>query len=244
MADNEYPRPEGLEEEVEVEEEHRDEHPDVPREGAETVPAGEEEAGPSPDEVPLPPPTPEELVELRKRAAERDEYLELAKRSKADFVNYRKRTEVERRKWAALAHRDLLTRLLTACDQCSLAAKSAGEDPSVESLRDALALVWSELERFLKESGVSAVPTEGVRFDPNVHEAVFVQPSAEHPDSTVLSEVKPGYVFGEQVLRPAQVVVTRRPTEEVEEEKREEVNERPPEGLEKDAAEGDNGADG
>ena len=71
--------------------------------------------------------------------------------------------------------------------------------------------VWSELERFLKECGVSAVPTEGARFDPNVHQAVFVQPSAEHPDSTVLSEVKPGYVFGEQVLRPAQVVVAKRP---------------------------------
>ncbi len=237
MADNEDPRPEGLEESLEKELEG--ERPDAPREGAETVPAEES----SRDEEPLPPPTPDELADLRKRAAERDEYLELAKRAKADFVNYRRRTEEERRKWAALAQRDLLARLLTACDQCGLAAKSAGEDSSVESLRNAIALVWSELERFLKESGVSAVPTEGARFDPNVHEAVFVQPSAEHPDSTVLSEVKPGYVFGEQVLRPAQVVVTRRPAEEVEEEKREEEREKPPEGLEKEPAEGDNGGD-
>ena len=158
-------------------------------------------------------------------------------------MNYRKRTEEERRKWAALAQRDLLARLLTACDQCGLAAKSAGEDSSVESLRNAIALVWSELERFLKECGVSAVPTEGARFDPNVHQAVFVQPSAEHPDSTVLSEVKPGYVFGEQVLRPAQVVVTRRPAGEAGEERREETREKPPEGLEEEAAEGDNDGD-
>jgi molecular chaperone GrpE len=90
---------------------------------------------------------------------------------------------------------------------------SAADDSNVESLRDAIALLWSELEKFLKECGVSAVPTEGRRFDPDVHEAVLVQPSTEHPDSTVLSEVKPGYVFGEQVLRPAQVVVTKRPPE-------------------------------
>lgn len=203
---------------------------------AEVEEKGEEKPREEATREPLPPPTPEELAELREKAAERDEYLELAKRAKADFVNYRKRMDEERRKWAALAQRDLLARLLTACDQCSVAAKSAASDCSVESLRSAIALVWSELERFLKETGVSPVPTEGARFDPNVHQAVFVQPSAEHPDSTVIDEVKPGYLFGEHVLRPAQVVVTKRPPEEDAEAGREEAET----DLEKESAEGDN----
>ena len=201
------------------------------REDAEAV---AEDEPPSP---PSAPPSAEELKELREKAAERDEYLELAKRAKADFVNYQKRMEGERKRWAAFAQRDLLARLLTACDHCSVAAKSAADDCSVESLRDAITLVWSELERFLKECGVSGVPTEGSRFDPDVHEAVLVQPSTEHPDSTVLSEVKPGYVFGQQVLRPAQVVVTRRPPEEAAEPDAAEC------GLEKAATEDDNVGD-
>ncbi len=173
------------------------------------------------------------------RPAERDEFLELAKRAKADFVNYRKRVDEERKRWEVMAQRDLLARLLAACDQCGLAAKSADGDSSVESLRDAIRLVWSELEKFLKETGVSPVPTAGARFDPELHEAVFVQPSSEHPDSTVVDEVKPGYLFGDQVLRPAQVVVAKRPAGEdaATEEEKGEV------GLENECDEDDN-ADG
>jgi molecular chaperone GrpE len=198
-----------------------------------------------PIEKPLPPPSPEQLAELRKKAAERDEFLELAKRAKADFMNYQKRMDEERRRWAAFAQRDLLARLLAACDQCRVAARSAGEDDSAESLRNAIALVWSEIEKFLKESGVSPVETADARFDPHLHEAVFAQPStSEHPDWTVIEEVKPGYMFGEQVLRPAQVVVSKRPPEEKAGEPAEAGKEEAETGLEKESAGGDNSGDG
>ncbi len=179
---------------------------------------GEEtgEDGSTAAEAELSPPSPrplaaEELDELRKRAAERDEYLDLLKRSRADFANYQKRVEAERRRWGALAQRDLLARLLVASDQCRLAARKAETDTSAESLRDAICLVWSEVEKFLEVSGARVIPTVGESFNPDKHEAVSVAEREDVPDSTVVEEVRPGYEFDDLVLRAAQVVVSKRP---------------------------------
>jgi molecular chaperone GrpE len=159
----------------------------------------------------LPPPTPEELAELRRKAAERDEYVDLLKRTKADFANYQKRIEEDRKRWGAFAQRDLLARLMVAADQCRLAARKAETDTSAESLRDAICLVWSEVERFLEASGARPIATVGESFDPERHEAVSVSKRADVPDSTVVAEVRAGYEFRDLVLRPAQVVVSKRP---------------------------------
>lgn len=164
------------------------------------------------EEVKAPaPPTPEELEDLRKRAAERDEYLDLLKRARADFANFQKRVAEDRKKWGAVAQRDLLARLLSAADQCRLSAEKSKGDDSAESLRGCIGLVWAELEKFLDSSGVRIVLTRGEPFDPHRHEAVFMQEREDLPDSTVVDEIRPGYEFGGQVMRPAQVVVSKRP---------------------------------
>lgn len=179
--------------------------------------ASEEAAEGAPEEArevegkELAPPTAEELAGLRGKAAERDEYVDLLKRTKADFANYQKRIDGERRRWGALAQRDLLARLLVASDQCRLAAEKAETDTSAESLRDAICLVWSEVEKFLQASGARLIPTVGEGFDPERHEAVSVSEREDVPDATVVTEVRPGYEFGDLVLRPAQVVVAKRP---------------------------------
>jgi molecular chaperone GrpE len=154
----------------------------------------------------------EMLADLKKKAKERDEYLDLLKRARADFANYQKRIEEERQRWEAMAQRDLLAGLLVASDQCMLAARKAREDESTDSLRDAMCLVWSEVERFLKNAGASVIPTVGRKFDPESHEAVSVTTRPDVPDSTVVAELKPGYSFRGSVLRPAQVVVSKRPS--------------------------------
>jgi molecular chaperone GrpE len=153
----------------------------------------------------------EDIEELRRKAAERDEYLELLKRAKADFANYRKRVDEERKAWSEAAQRELLVRLLAAADQCRLAASGAGSDESPESLRDCIGLMWSEINRFLESVGVEHVPAVGERFDPDRHEAVFVQERDDRPDGTVVEELRAGYEFAGRVLRPAQVVVSKRP---------------------------------
>jgi len=157
------------------------------------------------------PPTPEELADLRARAAERDEYLELLKRARADFANYQKRIAEDRKKWSAAAQRDLLARLMGAADHCRLSAEKSKGDDSAESLRDCIGLIWAELERFLDSSGVKFVPTRGEPFDPHRHEAVFMQERTDLPDATVIDEIRPGYEFDGQVIRPAQVVVSKKP---------------------------------
>jgi len=160
---------------------------------------------------PKAPPTPEELADLRARAAERDEYLDLLKRARADFANYQKRIAEDRRKWGAAAQRDLLARLMGAADHCRLSAEKSKEDNSAESLRDCIGLIWAELEKFLDSSGVKFVSTRGEPFDPHRHEAVFMQEREDLPDATVIDEIRPGYEFDGQVIRPAQVVVSKKP---------------------------------
>lgn len=160
---------------------------------------------------PVAPPTPEELADLRARAAERDEYLDLLKRARADFANYQKRIAEDRKKWSAAAQRDLLARLMGAADHCRLSAEKSKDDNSAESLRDCIGLIWAELEKFLDSSGVKFVPTRGEPFDPHRHEAVFMQERTDLPDATVIDEIRPGYEFEGQVIRPAQVVVSKRP---------------------------------
>jgi len=151
------------------------------------------------------------LDELRRKAAERDQYYDLLLRTKAEFANYQKRMEEERKRWAATAQAEILSRLLAASDQCRLAASRASEDRSPESLRGAICLVWAELERFLETVGVKRIPAKGEEFDPARHEAVQVDTRDDLPDATVVEELVPGYEFGDRVLRPAQVVVSKRP---------------------------------
>ncbi len=172
--------------------------------------AGEGAAAEAPPGPP-PPPTPEELEDLRLRAAERDEYLDLLKRARADFANYQKRVAEDRKRWGAAAQRDLLARLMSAADHCRISAEKSKEDDSAESLRGCIGLIWAELEKFLDSSGVKFVPTRGEAFDPHRHEAVFMQEREDLPDSTIIDEIRPGYEFGGQVIRPAQVVVSKRP---------------------------------
>lgn len=155
--------------------------------------------------------TPAHIDDLKKRAREGDEYLDLLKRAKADFANFQKRVSEDRKQWAVQAKRELLAGILSAADQSRVAAERSGRDDSVESLRGALNMIWSELERFLEAAGVTAVPASGTEFDPAVHQALHVDERTDVPDATVVQEIIRGYQFAGQLLRPAQVVVAKRP---------------------------------
>jgi len=185
----------------------RDDGAEVNSDGLTAEATSEHEAPPAPEG----PPSPEELADLRKRAAERDEYLELLKRARADFANYQKRVAEDRKRWGAAAQRDLLARLMGATDHCRLSAEKSKSDDSAESLRDCIGLIWAEIQKFLDASGVKFVATSGEPFDPHRHEAVFMQERTDLPDATIVDEIRPGYEFEGQVIRPAQVVVSKKP---------------------------------
>ena len=135
---------------------------------------------------------------------ERDEYLELAKRARADFENYRKRAsqqtaDAERKAKAALA-RDLIP----AIDNLERALESAPED---DPLTDGVRLVHRELTDALDRAGVSAFDPTGEKFDPSSSEALATQPSDGAEPGTVIQLLTRGYRIGDQVIRPARVVV-------------------------------------
>lgn len=126
-----------------------------------------------------------------------DRYL----RALADLENYRKRSaqEVERRV-AEQAERMLLD-WIEAVDSVD---RALAMQPS-----DGLRSVLEQMQAILARQGVERVGAVGDRFDPELHEAISVQKSAEAPDHTVLGVARSGYRRGERVLRPAQVVVSR-----------------------------------
>jgi molecular chaperone GrpE len=145
----------------------------------------------------------EELViHLR---AERDEYLDLAQRAKADFENYRKRTareaaDAERRGKASLARE-----LVPSID--SLERAQAAAEPGSEVARG-LELVHGELVATLARAGVEAYDPTGERFDPALSEAVSTRPADGVEAGTVVETLDRGYRFNGTVLRPARVIVS------------------------------------
>jgi molecular chaperone GrpE len=165
------------------------------------------------------------LADVRR---ERDEYLEIAQRARADFENYRKRAardaqDAERRGKAALAREllpalDNLERALRAAginlEPETIADQGGGDPPSEEvssheALARGVALVYGELREALERAGVETYDPTGERFDPTQHEALSVRTGDESVAAGVVIEtLEKGYRLDGQVLRAARVVVS------------------------------------
>jgi molecular chaperone GrpE len=147
-----------------------------------------------------------ELAEMNQKA---DEYLRLAQRAQADFINYRRRVEEERAQQARDATIGLLQRLLPVLDDFERALANATPEELEANWGKGVVLVERNLRGVLASEGVTRIEAEGAEFDPREHEAVGQVPSAEVPEGHVLHVARPGYRKGERVIRPAQVVVAR-----------------------------------
>jgi molecular chaperone GrpE len=153
---------------------------------------------------------------LRARAEaaerERDQYLTMLKSKTAEFENYQKRQRRIQEEESRYAQYDFAQGLLPILDnleRATAAAKQAGETgPLVQGV----AMIENQFLDLLRRFGVTRIDTLGKPFDPNLHQAVMQQPSAEHPPNTVVSVFAPGYVMHDRVLRPAQVAVAVSPS--------------------------------
>ena len=148
--------------------------------------------------------------ELGRVTAERDDYLDALQRLKADFDNYRKRTERERLLLAEAGVRDLVADLLPVLDNLerALEALVAAGDVAAAGIVAGVEMVRSHLAALIVGRGVQEIPAHGETFDPNVHEAVQRMPSPEHPEGVVMAVVERGYRMSDVVIRPAKVVVS------------------------------------
>jgi molecular chaperone GrpE len=148
-----------------------------------------------------------ELAEIEQKA---DEYLRLAQRTQADFINYRRRMDEERAQQARDAGLSVLQRLFPILDDFERAMASATEAERESSWGQGLLLVERNLRGLLAAEGVEPIDAQGAEFDPRLHEAVGSAPSAQVPEGRVLHVARQGYRKGDRVLRPTQVIVASR----------------------------------
>jgi molecular chaperone GrpE len=182
---------------------------------AATPPVAPAESADSPGEAPTAPapPTAAEIEDLRARAAKADEHWDRLLRTTADFDNFRKRAAREKQEAIKYANESLLTKLLPVLDSfdAARAATEGAADKTAEALRTGLNLVQQQFKTALADAGVEEVNAAGQLFDPHLHEAVAQQECAETPEGQVLQQLRKGYRLRDRLLRPATVIVAKKP---------------------------------
>jgi molecular chaperone GrpE len=157
--------------------------------------------------------SPQQIEELNAKAARADEHWERLLRTTADLENFKKRAARERQDAIKFANESLLARLIPALDNfdMALAAANTAEGNSMESLRTGITMVYNQLKVALTEAGLEEIDATNQPFDPKLHEAVSQQESAEVPEGHVLQQLRKGYKLRDRLLRPASVVVAKKP---------------------------------
>ena len=157
--------------------------------------------------------TPQQIEELKQKAAKADEHWDRLLRTTADLDNFKKRAARERQEAIRYANATLLEKLIPALDNfdMAMAAANSAESSSMESLKTGLAMIYNQLRAALVDAGLEEIDATGQPFDPNLHEAVSHQESADLPEGQVMQQLRKGYKLRERLIRPASVVVSRKP---------------------------------
>jgi molecular chaperone GrpE len=160
--------------------------------------------------------TAEQFAELQAKAAKADETWDRYVRLNADFDNFRKRAARDREDGMRSAQERLLNKLLPVIDNfdMAMAATTSAQNTTVESLKAGVQMIQGQLKGVLTDSGVEEIDAMGKPFDPNLHEALSQLESADAPEGTVLQQLRKGYKMRDRLLRPASVVVAKKPATE------------------------------
>jgi molecular chaperone GrpE len=153
-------------------------------------------------------PTSSAASEAAELERERDDYKDRWVRKTAEFDNYRRRIERERREQSDQAVVDLLQELLLVVDDFDRALTVDSEEGSA-AYRKGVELIHGKLHDLLRKQGLKPVDALGADFDPNVHQAVVHEASPEHREGEVIGELRKGYTLNDRLLRPAMVKVAK-----------------------------------
>lgn len=146
---------------------------------------------------------PDPLDELRR---ERDALQDRLLRTAAEFDNYRKRMDRERRDLADYSASEVIKDLLPIIDNLERAMQAAAQD---DPLRKGVELIHKQMLEMLRKRSVTPIEALGTDFDPNFHQAVIHEESEQHREGEVMEELQRGYVVGDRLLRPAMVKVAK-----------------------------------
>ena len=149
-----------------------------------------------------------ESVDIAALKAERDALQDRLLRTAAEFDNYRKRIDRERREQSDAAAFSLLSEVLPVVDNLERALQSPS-GPEAAGFRAGVELILRQLVDLLRKRGVTPIEALGADYDPRIHQAVSQEASDAHRDGEVMEELQRGYMLGERLLRPAMVKVAK-----------------------------------
>ena len=161
--------------------------------------------------------------DLQKTKNELAEQKDSFVRLQAETDNFRKRLSREKEEFSQYANERLFKELIPIFDNLERAL----EDPSndTKSLKEGLEMILKQFSAFLEKEKVEPIKAIGEKFDPTVHEVLTSEESNEHEENTIISEFVKGYTINNRVLRPSQVVISKKPSPESEEGSKEESEE-------------------
>jgi molecular chaperone GrpE len=161
-----------------------------------------------PQDAPATPDDAADAAQLEVLKTERDNLQDRLLRTAAEFDNYRKRIDRERREQSESAAAALLVEILPVVDNLERALQ-APSGPEAAGYRAGVELILRQLVDTLRKRGVTPIEALGADFDPRFHQAVSQETSDAHRDGEVMEELQRGYMLGERLLRPAMVKVAK-----------------------------------
>jgi molecular chaperone GrpE len=142
--------------------------------------------------------------QLAETQAKMQEYLDALQRERADFTNYRRRTDLENSQMGRITSGLTIKKFLAAIDDLE---RALAHRPADDVWANGIELVYRKFLAILEAEGVIRMQAEGQPFDPNLHEAIMQEPSESFESGTVTAVLQQGYMHGDRVLRPALVKV-------------------------------------
>ena len=153
-----------------------------------------------------------DLLDAKNELTEqKDKFIRL----QAETDNFRKRLSREKEEFSQYANERLFKELLPIFDNFERAL----EDPSndIKSLKEGLEMILKQFSSFLEKEKVEPIEAIGIKFDPMIHEVLTSEESSEHEENTIISQFVKGYTINNRVIRPSQVVISKKPSLESEE---------------------------
>lgn len=162
--------------------------------------------------APAEPLTDEQIATLKEQAAKAAQYYEQLLRTTADMDNFKKRAARERQDAIKYANESMLERILPVLDNFDMAlAAASAPNTTLQSLQAGVSMIQQQLRGAVAESGLEEIDATGKPFDPNLHEAISQQETNDVPEGQVVQQVRKGYKLRDRLLRPASVIVAKKP---------------------------------
>ena len=152
-----------------------------------------------------------EVDQLKAQVADAEKRVLMAH---ADLENYRKRTRRDMQDQMKYASLPLMNGVLESVDNLQRAIESYEQEPNGDGLAQGVAMVSAQISKVLEEHGCKKIDAVGQPFDPNLHQALQMQASDDHPANTVMQDLRPGFQLHDRLIRPTQVFVSTGPAKE------------------------------